>query len=262
MEMSFYAGALGADHSQRKLSVIANNLANINNNGYKPKTAVFSELINYNLNDSADAVTKLNAGAGTRIQRTTTGFDMAGMKQTENEFDYAIAQPNAFFMVRDPMSGEVTYTRSGHFRRGQMEDGYYLTTDAGKLVLDQNQQPILLEVIDVEQMREAMEEGYEPDEDYEEDNEDEDSPKVSLYTFTNPSRLLSVGDNEYTVGDTGMEPILIENPSLVQGALETSGTDMAKEIAKMIECQRAFSFASRMITTSDEITGTVNTLRG
>ena len=48
MNMSFYVGALGADASQKKLDVISNNLANINNNGFKPKNAVFSELINYN----------------------------------------------------------------------------------------------------------------------------------------------------------------------------------------------------------------------
>ncbi|MFQ9703340.1 MAG: hypothetical protein ACLR0U_16555 [Enterocloster clostridioformis] len=31
---------------------MSNNLANVNNTGFKPKSAVFSELINYNLNDS------------------------------------------------------------------------------------------------------------------------------------------------------------------------------------------------------------------
>ena len=51
MNMSFYVGALGANASQKKMDVISNNLANINNNGFKPKNAIFSELINYNLND-------------------------------------------------------------------------------------------------------------------------------------------------------------------------------------------------------------------
>ena len=52
MNMSFYVGALGADASQKKMGVISNNLANINNTAFKPKNAIFSELINYNLNDS------------------------------------------------------------------------------------------------------------------------------------------------------------------------------------------------------------------
>lgn len=49
MNQSFYVGALGAGSCSSKISVIANNLANINNNGFKPKTAVFSNLIRYNL---------------------------------------------------------------------------------------------------------------------------------------------------------------------------------------------------------------------
>ena len=174
------------------------------------------------------------------------------MRETGLEYDYAITQPNAFFMLQDPVSGEITYTRSGRFHRGEREDGFYLTTESGKLVLDQNRQPLLLEVADVEAMREALE-GGDYEEDYEDDydgEEDEDRPRVSVYTFSNPSRLLSVGNNEYTVGNTA------------QGVLEGSGTDMAKEITRMIECQRAFSFAARVVTTSDEITGTINSLRG
>ena len=41
-----------------------------------------------------------------------------------------------------------------------------------------------------------------------------------------------------------------------------AGKDMAKEMVRLIECQRAFTYALRMVTTSDEIEGTINTLRG
>ena len=86
-------------------------------------------------------------------------------------------------------------------------------------------------------------------------------PKVSVYTFSNPSRLLSVGDNEYKTQD-GMEASLKSDAALQKGALENSGTDMAKEMVHVIECQRAFSYAVKMITTSDDIEGTINSLRG
>lgn len=129
MNQSFYVGALGAGSCSSKISVIANNLANINNNGFKPKTAVFSNLIRYNLNDTPDAETKLHSGAGMKVQRTYTSFDPAGMTQTGSPFDYAIAEPNAFFMVQDPATGAVSYTRNGHFYRAEREDGFYLMTD-------------------------------------------------------------------------------------------------------------------------------------
>lgn len=260
MDMSFYVGALGAANCTEKLSVISNNLANVNNTGFKPKTTVFSELINYNLNDSPDAVTELQAGAGMRVERTYTGFDVAPVVQTESEYDYAIMQPNAFFMLRDPQTNEITYTRNGHFYRAEMEDGFYLMTESGKLVLDQNQEPLQLEVKDVEKMQAEMEEDYEEEveEDDDEDDEDDDSPRISLYTFRNPSRLMSVGDNEYVPMDEGMEATLVEKPILASRALEASGTDVAKEYVRLIECQRAFSYALKMVQTSDEITNTLS----
>mgnify|MGYP002519329994 CR=1 FL=1 len=265
MNMSFYTGAVGADQFTKKLSVVSNNLSNINNAGFKPKTAVFSELVHYNLNDSEDASTELQTGAGACVERTWTDFGAAGATQTGGEYDYAIMEPNAFFMLQDPATGEITYTRNGHFHRGERADGFYLTAENGKLVLDQNQQPLQLEVTDVAKLQEEFESG-ESDTDTSDDTdstgeENTDLPKVGVYTFANPSRLLSVGDNEYTVQD-GMAASLKADAALQQGALENSGTDLAKEMVHVIECQRAFSYAVKMITTSDEIEGTINSLRG
>lgn len=237
MEMSFYVGAIGAFNCTEKLSVVSNNLANFNNTGFKSKTAVFSDLINYNLNDSPDAVTELQAGAGMRVARTYTTFDVSGATQTGSQLDYAILQPNAFFMVQDPETDEITYTRDGHFYRADMGGNFYLMTDGGKYVLDENQQPIVL-------------------------GENEEETEPGLYTFANPSRLLSVGNNEYVPSDEGVEAIAVEQPSLMKGALESSGTDMAEEFSRLIECQRAFSYALKMVQTSDEVTSTINSLRG
>lgn len=250
MYQSFYTGALGAGTSMAKMSVLSNNLANINNNGFKPKTAAFTDLLQFNLNDSEDAVTELQSGNGVRMQRTYTNFHTDAFRSTDSELDYAIHEANQFFMVQDPGTGEITYTRTGHFHRSEMADGsFYLATDSDKLVLDQNRQPIRLTRLENE-----------------EDNQnlnalEDEEQQVSLYTFTHPSRLLSVGDNEYAPPE-GMEPILVENPQLSQGAVESSGTDLAKEMVRIIECQRAYSYALKMVMTSDEIESTINGLRG
>ena len=97
MNMSFYVGALGASASQKKLDVIGNNLANINTDGFKPKNAIFSELINYNLNDSPEARTELQAGAGTTVVRTNTEHGTAAFMSTGQPNDYAIGMDHAFF---------------------------------------------------------------------------------------------------------------------------------------------------------------------
>ena len=45
MYTSFYTAARGAMEEQKKMDVIANNFANVNNYGYKSKSAVFSDLM-------------------------------------------------------------------------------------------------------------------------------------------------------------------------------------------------------------------------
>lgn len=248
MYQSFYSAAVGASAYLEKLSVTSNNLANINNHGFKPKSVAFSDLINYNLNDSADAVTELQAGDGMRVQRTYSNFGTSAVAMTNSPLDFAILQDNAFFMVQDVGTGAITYTRSGHFHRGELDGKFYLLTDSNRMVLDANGEPI-----EVGQIADN-------------ENAGEDlgaiRQKVALYTFNNPSRLMNVGDNEFAPSDEGAEPILIENPTLTTGALESSGTDMAAEMVKVIEAQRAFTYALKMITTSDEVESTINSLRG
>ena len=94
--------------------------------------------------------------------------------------------------------------------------------------------------------------------------ENEEKPRIGVYTFPHPSRLISQGDNEFTVreGDNQNTPALVSYPHLESGVLESSGTDMALEMTKIIESQRAFTYALKMVTTSDEIEGTINQLRG
>lgn len=256
------SSAVGAKQFTKKLDVAANNLANINTHGFHPKTAAFSQLVQYNLNDSAEAQTELQAGAGARLTRTWTDFSTSGMVRTDSEYDYAIQDDNAFFMLQDPESGEISFTRDGHFHRAEREDGFYLMTDSGKMVLDQNQMPLKAEVTDVERLQEEMEDGWEESYDDIEDEEEEEKPVVGVYTFENPSRLVSLGDNEYIPADEGMEAVLKTDASLVTGALESSGTDMAKEMVHIIESQQAFRYALKMVTVSDEIETTVNSLRG
>ena len=263
MNMSFYVGALGAKAGMDRMSVSANNLANVNNNGFKPKNAVFTDMLNYNLNAAEGEVSKLKAGNGVRTQRTYTDFSSSGITETGQEHDYAILQDNAFFMLKDPGTEAISFTRDGHFHIGRLgeEGDYYLLSDNGKYVMDEEGEPLVIEVVDIEKMiEEANSEDGEADDDDDEDDE-EDKPTVGVYTLSNPSHLSSIGDNEY-VTTREMEAVAIENPRLRQGALEISGTNVAREMVRVIESQRAYTYALKMVQTSDEIEGTVNSLRG
>ena len=263
MNMSFYVGALGADASQKKMGVISNNLANINNTAFKPKNAIFSDLINYNLNDSPEAKTDLQAEAGTAVVRTNTEYSPAAFHTTGQPNDYAIGNANAFFKLQDPSSGEITYTRNGHFHAGEMPDGkFYLFTESGKHVLDENGKKMLADDTALKAIEAAGQTGGNT---ANANNATEEvKQKIGVYTINYPSRLVNKGDNELAIrpGDQNNKDYVIQNPILESGTLESSGTDMAKEMTRLIESQRAFTYALKMVQTSDEVEGTINQLRG
>ena len=263
MNMSFYVGALGADASQKKMGVISNNLANINNTAFKPKNAIFSDLINYNLNDSPEAKTDLQAEAGTAVVRTNTEYSPAAFHTTGQPNDYAIGNANAFFKLQDPSSGDITYTRNGHFHAGEMPDGkFYLFTESGKHVLDENGKKMLADDTALKAIESAGQTGGNT---ANANNATEEvKQKIGVYTINYPSRLVNKGDNELAIrpGDQNNKDSVIQNPILESGTLESSGTDMAKEMTRLIESQRAFTYALKMVQTSDEVEGTINQLRG
>lgn len=239
MYSSFYAAAQGAIGQQSRMDVISNNLANINNNGYKPKNGVFQDLMYYNLNNWQGDETRIKAGTGIVLEKADTNFAPSGFDITERDYDFAIIN-DGFFMMRNPVNNEITYTRNGRFSLSQRGNDFYLVNDAENLVLDRNRNPIRL----VEYT--------------------EDGPVLSatpgIYDFAVKNGMLNVGDNEYAPVAKNGQPILqAEDP--LQGALESPGTDLALELVHMIESQRAYSYALKMVQTSDEVIQTVNSLR-
>lgn len=239
MYTSFYTAARGAMEEQRKLDVIANNLANVNNYGYKAKTPVFTDLMYYNLNNYTGADTPLKAGTGILVEQTKTDFDPKGLITTEGKFDFAIIG-EGFFMVRSPITNEITYTRNGHFSMSKRGDDFYLVNDNGNLVLDQNRNPI--QVLNGETGGEL-------------------SSEVGVYGFNIMDGMLSVGNNEFAPAVKNGQPFLIAGAKVVDHALEMSGASVADDFTRIIEAQRAYSYALKMVQTSDEVTNTINTLR-
>ncbi len=242
MYTSFYTAARGAMEEQKKMDVIANNFANVNNYGYKAKSAVFSDLMYYNLNNYRGDDTPLKAGVGIVVEKTNTNFDNSAPITTDSEFDYTI-MGDGFFMLLNPVTGAVTYSRNGHFSMSQRGDLFYLANDNGNLVLDQNQNPIIVGDIAGD------------------DNERQLSGEIGVYGFDILDGMQSTGLNEFIPVQKNGAPYLIRDAKLTDHTLEMSGVDTAEEISRMIETQRAYSYALKMVQTSDEVMTTINGLR-
>lgn len=235
MYTSFYTAARGVIEQQKRLDIVANNMANINNYGYKSKNATFSELMHYNLNNANGEETTIKAGTGVIISKTNTDFSPNGLMQTGNPYDFAIMD-KGFFMLENPQNGQITYTRNGRFSLSQFGDEFYLVNDNGNCVLDQNGNRIRV-------------------------TEGNLSGEIGVYRFNVLDGMISVGNNEFLPTEKNGNPILDEDARVQSHALEASGVDMAEEMSRVIESQRAYSYAMRMVQTSDEIVSTINGLR-
>ncbi len=235
MYTSFYTAARGAMEHQRRLDVVANNFANVNNYGYKPKNAVFSDLMYYNLNNYRGEETPLKAGTGIVVEKTDTNFDPSGFVTTDGAYDYSIKE-DGFFMLRNPRNNEITYTRTGHFVLSRRGNQFYLVNDNGNFVLDTNQNPILV-------------------------TNGELSGEIGVYGFNILDGMRNVSNNEFMPVAKNGNPYLIQGAEIIDHTLESSGVDLAWEMTKMIESQRAYSYSLRMVQTSDEIVSTINSLR-
>jgi len=258
MNQSFYIGTLGASGQQENLNIVANNIANINTTAFKPKYSVFSDLVHEKIRNAEDE-DSVTSGSGTKIDETKTDLSVMPYTTTNGEYDYAITG-EGFFMLKDPVSGNISYTRDGSFQLSKVDDVYYLVNSEGKRVLNMDQEEITYDVDPYTYPGSEDEVDTDEEEDELEDGE-HDPQAIGVYTFAVRDGMINSGNNEYTVSEKNGDPILLEDANVVSGALESSGSDFAVEMTRMIEAQRSYSYALKMVQTSDEIESTINSLR-
>lgn len=235
MIQAFYSAALGAQQQMKRLGVQANNIANVSTYGYKAEKPSFEAAL-YRFHNGANG-TELPRGSGTLVVSTATDFSESSVQETGRNLDYAIVG-EGWFALYDPSTQEVSYTRDGSFTMSRFEQGgedvFYLSDGEGRQVLDGNGQPIVVT------------------------NSEEKLP-VGVYTFQWQDGLQHLDASRFAASEKNGQVYSIE-PDVLQGYLEDSNTDLATELGKVIEAQRAYSYALRMVTTADEVETTVNGL--
>jgi len=103
---SLYTGVSGLLTYGRSLSVVGNNVANVNTVGYKASRAEFADLL-------SSLEGNVEIGRGVSLVGVTHLFLQGALQTTGSVTDLAI-QGNGFFVVRDA-SGNSFYTRAGQF---------------------------------------------------------------------------------------------------------------------------------------------------
>ncbi|MGA2534413.1 MAG: flagellar hook protein FlgE [Terracidiphilus sp.] len=127
--MSAFAIPLsGLAASSESLNVIANNLANLNTDGYKDETLSFADVFNEMAGVSGNG-DPIQVGSGVETAGQISNFSNGNVTTTGVNSNMAL-QGNGFFVVQQ--NGETSYTRAGDFTVNSQGQ---ICTPAGQLVM-------------------------------------------------------------------------------------------------------------------------------
>ncbi len=243
-----------------QIDTIANNLANINTNGFKASQVNFQDLLYETIATagSESAVgemlpTGLEVGSGARVVSSTKLFHQGELEQTNAPLDIAI-QGDGFFKIRR-QDGSFAYTRDGNFG---MDGDRNLVRNDGMKLADGITIPINYNKITIgKDGTVSVSLGN--------DNSPQVVGSIKVTTFPNPSGLQSLGDNLFA--ETASSGTPIEQTPGINGAgqlrqqfIERSNVDVVNALVHLITAQRAYEMNTKAITISDRILQLSNNL--
>lgn len=265
--VSLYSASSGLGSLNTKLEVIANNLANVNTQGFKRSRVNFEDLlyqerrlpgVENGLGDKTP--TGLYVGLGTKVSGTQLDFEQGAFIGTDKDLDLAI-DGEGFFQVEviDGVSEEgVAYTRSGNFvvnSDGEVvlanDRGWRLspniTVPEGTVSIEVSGEGVVsAQIGDAVELTEIG--------------------NIELVGFINPQGLKQAGGNLFVESEASGPPIPGDPDTdglgaVRQGFLEASNVDPTRELVELIQTQRAFEINSQVIRAADETLRTVGQLR-
>ena len=250
---AMHVATTGLNAQQIKMQVIANNLANVNTNGFKRDRANFEGLL-YQVIRSGGAQTSdgtmltssSTIGTGVRLVSTDKLYTQGNLVSTENSMDLAV-DGQGFFQVLLP-DGRMGYTRNGAFSR---DSEGTLTTASGYVVQPEIQIPEGATEINVgaNGVVSVLVGGQ---------ADPQEVGQLTLVDFINPRGLQPIGESFVVETPASGGPIE-GNPfeggfgKISQGFLEGSNVNVVQQLVDMIETQRAYEVSSKSITAVDEM---------
>ncbi|MBW2252313.1 MAG: flagellar hook basal-body protein, partial [Deltaproteobacteria bacterium] len=101
---SLFAGISGLNANATAMTVIGDNIANVNTTGFKSNRASFANVLSQSLQGSGGN----DIGRGVSFWSTTPSWSQGSLENTSNPTDMAI-NGRGFFMVND-QSGQTFFT--------------------------------------------------------------------------------------------------------------------------------------------------------
>ena len=245
MVKGLYTSATGMINEQRRVDVLANNLANSSTTGFKAEgstSEAFYDVLAYKIKDTSEPFAARKLGAmnlGVKIGETYRDFSEGSFVTTGNQYDMCLAGKGFFAIEFTSKAGEVStkYTRAGDFIVNTKGE---LVNRNGDFVLDINGSHIILDPL--------VESSVGLDGTiYQNGNA---VAQIQVQDFEDYNYLEKYGENYFDVVE-GATPVE-STATVYNGMLEASNVQAAKEMVNLINYQRAYETNQKMIRAHDE----------
>lgn len=244
MVRGLYTAYTGMRSEQKRLDIIANNVANAATVGYKEENVTnqsFDEMLTVKIRDGSEGYMTKKIGQmslGVKIGEVYTDYGQGSLRITGNTYDMAI-EGKGFFTVRvtDANGNDsIRYTRDGCFKMTQ--DGYIVDADGNHLQGDGGdiQVPVDAASIAIDPTGAIYADGV-------------IAARVDVVDFENYDYLKKVGDTSYKLVEGGV--VIPAEGTVLQGYTEQSNVNAVSEMVEMITITRAYEANHKVIQTVD-----------
>ena len=262
MDRALSAAASGMEAQELRMGVIANNLSNVNTNGFKRSRIEFQDILYENLRpvtapalDNNQVPAGLQIGQGVRTAGTLREFSEGAIRQTGRQLDVAI-EGEGFLQVLQP-NGQIGYTRDGALKtdaRGRIVNTDGLPLEPNIVIPNGYMNQVS---ISADGIVSALPPGQ---------TTPVNLGQLTLATFTNAAGLEPLGHNLYRATIASGDPLIYQpgqygTGTLAQGFIEGSNVRAMDEMIDLITTQRAYEMGTRVIQAADQMLGSTSNLR-
>jgi flagellar basal-body rod protein FlgG len=256
--MSFDVRAVvGASTLQeRRLELLANNLANVNTVGYKKTRPVFSlaplsskpgggpppiRPATFGTSVNAAGVERLHLGMGSQVTGVKTDFRVGDLAATGNPLDLALSKPG-FFVVQTPKGPR--YTRNGSFTLN--EESALVTNEGFKVMGQRGAITLAGKSFQIDSTGKITVDGQGVD-------------SLRVVDFKDADKALRKEFSGLFINVSGKKPQEPEEIDVRSGFLESSNVNPIASMIEMMEVTRAFEAYTKVIQTMNETTQRAST---
>lgn len=220
---------------QRKMDIIANNMANMNTAGFKGDSLKFEEYL-----APVAKLDRFKAGdKGVKFVADplmVRDMSAGSHRITGRELDVAISSDG--WMVVNSPQGE-RFTKNGQFKLSGdgtlvTSEGYPVLGEGGEITFEAGETNIVIGKDGTITTSQGTKD------------------KLRMVTFEYPENMSKEGNSLYASDET---PGSSDKITITQGAYETSNVQSMKQMTEMIETVRAYASVSKMIEATDDTRG-------